>query len=148
MASAGAGQDAPKVKIGDLAFMSGSWECDLFGGKFHESWTQPVAGTMLGGGRFLMEGELVNCELMSIEEIDGKLALYVMLGRPSEGEKTPVKFTLTAFEGGKATFHNPDNDMPDTIEYWKKPGGLGCAIEGDEAGKRERIEFPFVRAAQ
>lgn len=134
-----------KAKIQDLAFMSGAWTCDMWGGKFEEYWTPPAGGAMQGCGRHLSDGKTGFMEFMSIEGTADGLVMYMMLGAPSKGEKKPVPFKLTSFDGKTALFENPKNDFPSKIAYVKNGTGMSCWIEGMQNGKKSKEDFKFKR---
>jgi hypothetical protein len=133
----------PKTKIEDLAFMSGAWKCEIWGGTFEEYWTPPTKDSMQGCGRHLKDGKTGFMEFMSIEYGQEGLEMHLMLGAPSKGEKKPVTFKLASFDGKTALFENPKNDYPSKIAYLKTPEGMSCWIEGLQDGKKSREEFKF-----
>ncbi len=131
------------AKIEDLGFMSGAWKCEIWGGTFEEYWTPPRAGAMQGSGRHIVDGKTGFMEFMSIETGADGLTMYMMLGAPSKGEKKPVPFKLTSFDGKVALFENPKNEFPSKIAYVKESGGMSCWIEGMQDGKKTREDFKF-----
>jgi hypothetical protein len=135
----------PKAKIADLAFMSGTWTCQVWGGTFQESWSTPAGGTMQGYGRHIAGGKVGFMEFMSIETRPEGLVMYMVLDAPSKGEKKPVPFKLSSFDGKTALFENPKNDFPSKICYVKTPAGMKCWIEGMQGGKKSREDFAFKR---
>lgn len=55
--------------INDYAWLVGSWTGDGFGGISHETWAEPVDGTMMGMYRHIdAEGELVFYEFLLLDE--------------------------------------------------------------------------------
>ncbi|MCW5940588.1 MAG: hypothetical protein KIS66_00055 [Fimbriimonadaceae bacterium] len=108
---------APKVNplIEDLKWMAGSWVGRAFGGRMEEHWTAPAGGTMFGLNRVVSDGETTSREWISIETVDGGLAMRVRPGG-FEGTRT-VAFELSKTEGTRAEFERPDNDFPARIVY-------------------------------
>lgn len=135
-------------KIEDLAWMQGTWQCEVWGGTFEEHWTAPRAGTMLGVGRHI-EGEKTGfMEFLSIEPSDDGLTMWIMVGAPSKGDKKPVAFRLTQLKDKEALFENPQNDFPSQIRYrMRADGNLFCRIEGKgRDGKPSSQDFDFKPA--
>lgn len=137
--------NSPAAKIEDLRFMSGAWQCDIWGGTFEEYWTPPAGGAMQGSGRHLANGKTGFMEFMSIESSSEGLTMYIMLGAPSKGEKKPVPFRLTSFDGKTALFENSKNDFPSKIAYVKESNGMSCWISGIQDGKETKEDFKFKR---
>lgn len=55
--------------INDYSWLVGSWTGDGFGGVSHETWAEPVNGTMMGMYRHInAEGELVFYEFLLLDE--------------------------------------------------------------------------------
>lgn len=145
LALATSGSTELKTKIEDLAFMSGAWKCEIWGGTFEEYWTPPTSDTMQGCGRHLANGKTGFMEFMSIEYGKEGIEMHMMLGAPSKGDKKPVPFKLTSFDGKTALFENPKNDFPSKIAYVKEGTGMSCWIEGMQNGKKSKEDFKFKR---
>lgn len=55
--------------INDYTWLVGSWEGDGFGGTSHETWAEPVNGTMMGMYRHInAKGELVFYEFLLLDK--------------------------------------------------------------------------------
>jgi hypothetical protein len=134
-----------KAKIEDLKFMSGAWRCQIWGGTFEEYWTPPAGGAMQGCGRLVTNGKTDFMEFMSIESVPSGITMYMLIGEPSKGDKKPVPFKLTSFDGKTALFENPKNDFPSKIVYVKDGDGMKCWIEGVQKGKKTKEDFAFKR---
>ena len=129
--------------VDDLKWMVGNWKAEIWGGEFHETWLEPSGGTIQGLGRHLKAGKVGFMEFMSIESTEKGLAMFMVLGKPSEGLSKPVPFYLLKMEGKSATWQRDDKgDFPKRIIYKAKPdGSMDCRIEDDT--KHE--EFPFKK---
>jgi hypothetical protein len=139
------GSDVSMTTVDDLKWMSGTWECSIWGGTFEESWSKPRAGTMVGSGRH-MEGTTTGfMEFMSIEPSNGVLTMWMLLGSPSAGDKKGVPFKLVSLTDGIATFENKKNDFPSQIIYSKTKTGMKCRIQGTQNGKAAHEDFDFKR---
>lgn len=136
------------MKIEDLSFLAGSWECPIWGGIFHESWMPATGGTMIGCGRHIAGGETKFIEYMSIEPTEQGLTMFMILGAPSKGEKTPVPFVLGSHDQGRFVFENLKNDYPQRIIYSGGASGMSCVIEGPgESGTMKQDKFDFKSSA-
>jgi hypothetical protein len=98
---------------------------------------------MQGYGKHIVNNETRLIEFMSIESNpNGELAMYIMLGAPSKGNKQPKAFKLTSLSENKATFENPANDFPSTY-YRINDKQMNCSIEGAENNKPRIEHFNF-----
>lgn len=136
---------AKDTTIEDLAWMVGAWRCDIWGGTFEEFWTPPSGGIMQGCGRHTADGKNGFMEFMSIEKGPGGLTMHMILGAPSKGDKKPVPFKLTSFDGKTALFENPKNEFPSKIAYVKEKDGMSCWIEGMQKGQKTKEDFNFKK---
>ena len=134
------------MMVETLEWMSGTWECEVWGGRFQEHWMPPNRGTMQGVGRFEKDGKIEFMEFMSIELSDDTVTLYMILGAPSKGDKSPVAFKLTGYDGTRAYFERSDDGYPKRIVYSKPVSGtMLCRIEGVKDGEQTSDEFEFRR---
>jgi hypothetical protein len=137
---------AKAATVKDISWMQGSWEANVWGGTFEEHWTSAKAGTMLGVGRHMEGAKTGFMEFASIEATKDGLTMFMMLGAPSKGSKTPVPFVLTKLNGKEAVWENPKNDFPSKIIYkMRADGNLFCKIEGVEKGKPSSQDFDFKK---
>lgn len=136
----------PRAEIDNLRFMAGSWTCEIWGGRFDETWIVPAAGTMQGVGRHVSDGKTGFMEFLSIEPVGDGLTMFILLGAPSKGAKTPVAFPMVELSPGHAVFERPANDYPKRLTYEAKDdGSLFCRIEGPKDGKPAHDDFHFKR---
>ena len=99
---------------------------------------------MLAVSRTVANGRTVAFEFLRIESrADGTFYIAQPQGRP------PVEFKLTQRAENRAVFEKPQHDHPKIIRYSKEPdGSLRAEIEGDEKGKRKKMEFTFQPISQ
>lgn len=140
--------DHSTIKESDFAFLTGSWEAQIWGGVFEEVWSKPAGGTITHMGRLLVEGKTSFIEFSSIEkDRQGRWTLYVMLGAPSRGDKKPVPFMLQKAAKGDLTFVNPQNAYPSSIRYQGEGKNVMTAtLQGTQDGKDQTDIFNFKRA--
>ena len=128
------------MTVDALAFMAGAWVAPMDGGLFEETWSKPVAGTMAGHGRLVVDSKTAFMEFLSIETAkDGKVTMYIVLGALSAGDKKPVAFHLISTGDGTATFKREKADFPQTIRYTKTKSGLECLLTGP--GEKPKTEL-------
>ena len=134
---------APPPAITKLAWLAGSWRLDKGGRVIEEQWMAPAAGVMLGMGRTIAKGRVVEFEFLQIREGPGGDLFYVAL--PSGQKETA--FQILSLTETEAVFQNPLHDFPQKIIYTLKPdGSLLAAIEGPgENGQVRRIEYSYQR---
>ena len=115
-------QSAPRARVDDLAWMSGSWE--TADGLTEEAWIAPRAGMMLGLGRTTRGGVVREYEFLRLQAgADGVPVFWALYnGAP------PVGFRLTRSGPASATFDNPDHDYPQRIRYRRDGDALVATI--------------------
>ena len=59
---------SPKASLQDFAFLAGVWKGTGLGGEVEETWTEPLAGSMVGTFKLVRDGESSFYELMVIAE--------------------------------------------------------------------------------
>lgn len=129
--------------------MSGSWEAEIWGGTFEETWSVPRGETMTHMGRHTSEGRTGFLEFASIEKKEGRWAMFVMLGAPSKGAKNPTAFGLEKAAKGDITFYSPTNDYPTRIRYQGDgKNTLTATLTGKENGKDKSDVFNFKRVSR
>ena len=134
---------APPPAITKLAWLAGNWRMEKSGRVIDEQWMAPAAGVMLGMGRTVAKGRVVEFEFLQIREGPGGELFYV--AQPS-GQKEAA-FQILSLTETEAVFQNPQHDFPQKIIYTLQPdGSLLAAIEGPGAdGQLKRIEYPYQR---
>jgi hypothetical protein len=135
------GQTASPPTIDKVAWLQGCWESGAPPRTVEESWMPPRAGTMIGMGRTIRDGKLLEYELVVIREQDGRLAYHA---HPS-GQPSAV-FLSTAIGDSTVVFENPDHDFPQKVGYRRDGESLVAWIEGTASGKLRRVEFPYRRS--
>lgn len=93
---------------------------------------------MLGMGRTVRDGKLVEYESVLLREQDGKLAYEA---HPS-GQPFAVFMSSTIGES-TVIFENPGHDFPQRVGYKRDGDSLLAWIEGTANGKSRRVDFPY-----
>ncbi|MET0982671.1 MAG: DUF6265 family protein [Telluria sp.] len=96
---------------------------------------------MLGAGRRVRNGKMVEAEYMTLRELDGKLAYVVVM--PGQKE---VAFMLRPGSGGELVFENAKHDFPQRIVYRRMAAPrLHARIAGGMKGQLQTVNFPMKR---
>jgi hypothetical protein len=129
--------------IEQVRWLAGCWESTDPARGIEESWMAPRGGTMLGAGRTVRNGRLVEYELVLVRE-DGERLAYE--AHPS-GQPSAV-FLSKEVTPSRVVFENLEHDFPQRVGYeLSGTDGLEAWIEGTAGGKLKRIEFPYRRVA-
>jgi hypothetical protein len=129
--------------VDDLAWMTGTWRCEIWGGQFEETWTRPEGGTMMGTGRLIVDGKTTFMEFMSVQPGEDGLTMWITLGDPAAPERRTVPFRLTEITKLSATFENPKNEFPSRIRYERRGERLYCRIDGKSGDEARMAQFDF-----
>ena len=127
--------------IDRVAWMQGCWQLTNGDRIVEENWTSPKAGSMMGTGRTIRAGKLVEHEFVLLAERDGRLAYQAHpSGQPS------TTFISKEMDATSVVFEDPAHDFPQRVGYRRVAGDelLGW-IEGTVSGKLRRVEFPYRR---
>ena len=131
------------TKLSDLGWMSGCWELndDKRGMLISEMWMKPSGNAMMGVGRTIKSGKLVDFEFLRIVE-DANGIAYI--SRPSEN-KEDTSFKMIRSSTGEVVFENAAHDFPQRIIYKGSGEKMTARIEGLTNGKLKGIDFPYAR---
>jgi hypothetical protein len=128
--------------IEQVAWMQGCWQMDTGPRVVEEQWMAPRGGVMLGMGRTVRDGKLVEYESVVLREQDGRLAYEA---HPS-GQPSAVFMSATITES-TVVFENPMHDYPQRVGYTREGDSLLAWIDGTANGKSRRVDFPYRRVA-
>lgn len=133
----------PRPEIERLAWLAGSWRMEKSGRLVEEQWMAPAGGVMLGMGRTLAKGKVVEHEFLQIRVGPGGDLFYVSM--PSGQKEATYRHTLLTDK--EVVFENPNHDFPQKITYTlKADGALLVVAEGPgDDGTAKRSEFSYVR---
>ncbi len=134
---------APAPVLAKLAWLAGHWRLEKGGRVIDEHWMVPAGGVMLGMGRTVAKGRLVEYEFTQIREGPGGDLFYIAL--PSGQKETAFK--LLSLSKQEVVFENKEHDFPQTVGYvLQADGALLAYIEGPAPdGTTKRIEFSYQR---
>ncbi len=131
----------PGLSLSNLGWLAGCLELRSGDRLVEEQRMALRAGSMLGMGRTTTSKGLVDYELTLIREKEGKVRFEAHPG----GQPAAV-FTATTANTDSAIFEAPEHDYPQVVGYRRSGRDSVIAwIDGDQGGKRQRIEFPYRR---
>ena len=128
--------------VQDLTWLQGCWAMTDGDRTVEEQWMAPRGGVMLGAGRTVRAGRVVEYEFIVIREEGGRL---VYEARPS-GQATAL-FPVREQTPRSVVFENLQHDFPQRVAYSREGDQLLAWIEGPRNGQTRRIEFTYQRAA-
>ena len=128
---------AAEADIAQISWLAGSW---VGATGSEERWTGAASGSMIGVGRTLRKGEMVEFEFLCIVERGGTLVYQAMPG----GRMPATEFTLSGIDPTAVTFENPAHDFPKKIRYSLQPDGTLEAVTSGAPGSRT-FTFRFKR---
>jgi len=134
---------APKVVLGDLSWMSGSWSGTARDIEMEEHWTAPKGNSMIGIHRDVAKGRTASFEFLRIEQ-QGDQVVYLSM---PNGRSPATPFPLKELSGTRVVFENPAHDFPQRIIYWKDGADLRARIEGTINGKAGSEEWRWIPGA-
>lgn len=126
-----------------LKFMSGCWSLERGSAEkgvtmIEETWSRPLAGTMIGYGRTMRGEKTLFHEFLRIEQRDSKL---IYIAQPA-GASKPTEFASTRVSATEVVFENPAHDDPKKISYRVDGDGLTAETEGSRLTR-----FAYRRAS-
>ena len=127
--------------VQDLAWLQGCWVMVAGERTVEEQWMGPRGGVMLGAGRTVQAGRLVEHEFIVIRE-EGERLVYE--ARPSG--QPMATFPARELTPRSVVFENLQHDFPQRVGYAREDGGLLAWIEGLRNGQMRRTEFRSTRA--
>lgn len=130
--------------IAGFGWLAGCWEMKdpKKDSAVTEMWVRPEGDSMLGAGRTLRNGKMVDFEFMPIVRDPSGIA-YIARPAANVGE-TP--FRLVKSDATSFVFENLQHDFPQRVIYCNDgTDKLTARIEGVRNGKMAGTDFPMIR---
>ncbi|MEE9362124.1 MAG: DUF6265 family protein [Cellulophaga sp.] len=109
------------AKLKNIAWISGDWKGEAFGGITEENWSKPQGGSMMAAFKLIVENEVIFYEIEIIREVNNTLILQLKhFGKDLKGWETKdqtVDFKLKKITPNKVVFEGmlfekvSDNEM-------------------------------------
>lgn len=134
-----AAQEPPRIER--VAWLQGCWAMTSPERTVEEQWTSPRGGMMMGVGRTVQGGRVVDYEFVIVREEGGRLAYEA---HPSA--QPSAVFLSGELNDSVVIFENPVHDFPQRIGYRRNgPDSLAAWVEGARDGRVRRIDFAYHR---
>src|SRR5690606_10820237 len=103
-------------KLSKAEWLIGEWEHTSSEGFFSEKWKIKNDSTYLGNSFFIIEGDTVFSEEVSLIQ-EGRDVVYIVDITSESAEQQPTEFKLTSSSENQLVFENPENDFPKKSTY-------------------------------
>ena len=136
------GQTSPNASLEDVAWITGHWQGDAFGGLAEEIWSEPLGNSMMFVFRLVKDGEVSFYETGHIQEVNNSIILQLKHFDKNlkgwEEKNDTVDFRLVKMEKNKAYFEGftIEKVSENQINMW-------VLIESD--GSDEEVLFSYQR---
>lgn len=133
---------SPKATLADVAWMSGHWRGEAFGGITEEIWSPPLGDSMMGSFKLVSEGKTTFYEICQIVEEQGSLSFRLkhfngdLTGWEEKNERE--EFPLVKVEKNAVYFDGF------TIKRISENEIHMYVVISDE-GETEEVEFKYFR---
>jgi hypothetical protein len=103
------GDRNPRATLEDVAWITGHWRGEGFGGLTEEIWSPPLGNSMMGSYKLVINGDTKFYEFMSITEEESTLMLRIKHFHPDfrgwEPQDTALIFPLVHIDEKSVYFH-------------------------------------------
>jgi hypothetical protein len=130
-------QSAPSAQLG---WLTGCWRSARGSTTVEERWSSPDGGMLLGTGRTLRAGKVVDYEFTRIFERGDTLVFAALPMNQASTEFRAIQPTLA----DSVVFSNPAHDFPKFVAY--RPIGRDSLMAWIGGGGK-RLEFRYARMA-
>ncbi len=134
---------SPQATLSNVAWITGSWEGEAFGGQVQEVWAPPLGDSMMCAFKLVVDGKVEFYELCQIREESGSLVLRLKhfngdLKGWEEKDET-VDFKIVKVEKDIVYFDGF------TVERVSKDK-INMHVMIGEAGEESEVTFNYSRA--
>ena len=134
----------PKVAVGDLSWLLGTWKHETATSTTFESWRKASDKTL--------EGESWRVNKATQQKVFGEALLLAEMGGEifylpkTSDNPLPVAFKLTSSNANEVIFENPKHDFPQKIHYQRNADdSVTALVSGTMNGQSRQIEFRYVK---
>ncbi|WP_299129214.1 DUF6265 family protein [uncultured Winogradskyella sp.] len=130
-------------KLENIAWISGTWHGEAFGGKTEEIWSKPSGGSMMASFKLIVDGKVKFYELEIIREIENSLVLQLkhfdntLKGWETKNET--VDFSLKKITKNKIIFEGMTFEKVSENE-------MNVYVDIKEGGETENVKFNYKKA--
>jgi hypothetical protein len=133
---------AQRPGIDAVRWLAGCWEVNSGTRRIVERWSPPASGEMTGSSRTTVNGVPRESERLRLF-----LASDTLVYEALPSGQTLTHFKAKTVAERELVFENLAHDFPQRIIYRRTgPDSVIATIEGDRAGQRQPVSFPFKRA--
>ncbi|WP_407556840.1 DUF6265 family protein [Winogradskyella sp. 4-2091] len=134
---------APKLE--NIAWISGSWHGEAFGGTTEEIWSEPSGGSMMATFKLIHNGKVSFYEIEIIREVENTLMLQLKHFRWDlkgwESKDATVDFPLIKITENKAIFEG-------MVFEKVSPTEMNIYVDIEDKGKTETVKFNYKKKAE
>lgn len=136
--------NAQKPNLKTFSFLTGSWEMKTKSGKIVERWQKHQDSLTGSSYKYKAKGDSILTETIVLKKIDG--TWHFCVTGYEKGNEGKTNFKLISTASNTFTFENTTHDFPQRIVYQNKgKTELLAWIEGEIAGEKRKMEFPYFR---
>lgn len=132
-----------EAKLDNIAWISGTWHGEAFGGQVEEIWSEPSGGSMMATFKLVVEGQVGFYEIEIIREVGNTLLLQLKHFKSNlkgwETKDETVDFPLKYITKNKAVFEGMT---------FERIGDTKMNVYVDvknDAGEVEELKFEYTR---
>ncbi len=132
-------------KLENIAWISGTWHGEAFGGQTEEIWSEPSGGSMMATFKLINDGKVTFYEIEVIREVENTLILQLKhFGADLKGWETKdetVDFPLIEITENKVVFEG--------MTFEKVSGNeMNIYVDIEKKGKTETVKFNYKKASK
>tara|TARA_R110002073_G_scaffold23229_3_gene79337 strand:- start:8435 stop:9721 length:1287 start_codon:yes stop_codon:yes gene_type:complete len=129
-------------KLENIAWISGTWHGEAFGGITEEIWSEPSGGSMMASFKLIKDGKVAFYEIEIIREIENSLVLQLKhFNNDLKGWETKdetVDFPLKEITPNKVVFEGMTFEKVNNKE-------MNIYVDIEEKGKVETVKFNYKK---
>jgi len=129
-------------KLENIAWISGTWHGEAFGGKTEEIWSKPSAGSMMATFKLINDGKVIFYEIEIIREVENSLVLQLKHFGPNlkgwETKDETVDFSLKEITPNKVVFEGMTFEKIGDKE-------MNIYVDIEDNGTVETVKFNYIK---